>query len=329
MGWRLAEAESAFPPAPETHVELVLLGGSLARQPSALLALRSIGTAGALWVVVGVPVSAAIAALSFSVWVIASFPAMALTAALLGAVQGLWFCLAGQRSKPEYDDLLPLGLLSGGFLGLLGFPPVFSRASIIAARPTVAVFLMAAIVGGLAAGLVAARVLTMPLRGRRFKLGWKVVIGGLIVLTAIDYRFYWPAAAERIAAPEVSRQEIANLSAGDARGSAWAGCYKYQGRLPLGTGGETGQLKVAQTEGMLRVEKWGEPYSLLGGVDRNGRFRFGAEISTGQGTLRVLWQGKFHGNYLEFKRRTTVVNGANDLGARQLTGTAQLTTCYH
>lgn len=62
----------------------------MAQQPSALLGLRNIGTAGALWVMVGVPVAAAIAALSLSLWVIASFPEMALTAALLGAVQGLW-----------------------------------------------------------------------------------------------------------------------------------------------------------------------------------------------------------------------------------------------
>jgi len=302
----------------------------VAQQPSALLAFKSIGTATALWVVVAVPVAGIIAAFSLSVWVIASFPAMALTAAVLGAVQGLCFYLAGRRSEPENDGLRWLGLFSGGFLGVLGFPPVFSRAGIIAARPAVAIFLMAAIVGGLAAGFVSARVLAKPLRGRRLTLGWRVVIGGLIVLTVLDYHFYWPATAERIAVPEVSRQEIMSLSAGNARGSAWAGCYQYQGQLPLGTGGESGQLKIAQSDGVLKVEKWGEAHPLLGGVDRDGRFRFGAEISIGQESYRVLWQGKFHGNWLEFKRRMTVLNGANKyrLGAMQLTGTAQLTQCY-
>jgi len=302
----------------------------MAQQPSALLAFRSIGTASALWVVVGVPVAGVIAALSLSVGVIASFPAMALTAALLGALQGLWFYLAGQRSATQNDGLRQLGLLSGGILGALGFPPVFSRAGIIAARLTVAIFLMAAIVGGLAAGFASARVLAKPLRGRRLNLGWRVGFGGLIVLAVLDYHFYWPATVERIALPEVSLQEVRNLSAGNARGSAWAGCYQYQGQLPLGTGGESGQLKVAQRDGVLKVEKWGEAHPLLGGVDRDGRFRFGAEISLRQDSYRVLWQGKFHGNWFEFKRRTTVLNGANRyrLGAMQLTGTAQLTQCY-
>jgi len=168
---------------------------------------------------------------------------MAVTAALLGALQGLGFYLPGQRSKPEYDGLLALGLFSGGFLGALGFPPVFSHTNIIADRSTVGVFLMAAMVGGVAAGLVSASALAKPLRGRRLTLGWRVVIGGLIILTAIDYHFYWPATAERIAVPEVSRQEITDLSAGNARGSAWTGCYQYQGRLPLHTSGEHGQLK--------------------------------------------------------------------------------------
>jgi len=299
------------------------------QRPSALLPFRSVATAAAVWVVVGVPIAGVIAALRASLWVIASFLEMAFTATVLGVIQGLWFYLAGPRSKPEGDSLVWLGLFSGGFLGVLGFAPVFSRTSIIAARPTVAVFLLAAIVGGCAAGLVSARVLARPLRGRSLTLGWGVVIGSLIVLTAIDYHFYWPSTVERIAAPEVSRKEITNLAPGNAHGSAWAGCYQYQGQLPLGTGGERGQLRVAQTDGVLKVQQWGEAHPFLGGVDRNGRFRFGAEISSGEDTFRVLWQGKFYGNSFEFKRRTTVVKGANNLGATQLTGTAQLAPCYN
>ena len=90
----------------------------------------------------------------------------------------------------------------------------------------------------------------------------------------------------------------------------------------LGTRGEGGQLRVTQTDGLLKVEKGVGPYSLRGGADRNGRFRFGAEISTGQDTLRVLWQGKFHSNSLEFKRGMTAVKGANDVRITQLTPTA-------
>jgi hypothetical protein len=282
-----------------------------------------------VWVVVAVPCAAGIAALRASLWVILSFPEMAICAAVLGAIQGLWFYLAAPRSKPEGDSLVWFGLFSGGFLGVLGFPPVLSRTNIIAALPTAAVFLLAAIVGGVAAGLVSARVLATPLHGRSLALGWKVVFGSLIVLTALDYHFYWPASLERIATLEVSSEEISNLEPGNARGSAWTGCYQYQGQLPLGTGGERGQLRVVQADGVLKVQRWGEPHPLLGGVDRNGRFRFGAEISSGQYTFRVLWQGKFYANSFEFKRRMTVVGERNKLGANQLTGTAQLTTCYN
>ena len=304
-------------------------GDFVVRRPSALSALWSVATAAAVWVVVGVPSAGVIAAWRASLWVILSFPEMAICAAVLGAIQGLWFYLAGLGSKPEGKSIVWLGLYSGGFLGVLGFPPVFSRTNIIAARPTAAVFLLAAIVGGFAAGLVSARVLAAPLRGRTLTLGWRVVFGSLIVLTALDYHFYWPATVERITAPEVSHEEIRNLAPGNAHGSAWTGCYQYQGQLPLGTGGERGQLRVLQTDGVLKVQQWGEAHPFLGGVDRNGNFRFGAEISNGQDTFRVLWQGKFHAHSFEFKRRLTVVKGANNLGATQLTGTAQLTTCYN
>ncbi len=296
---------------------------------SALVGLRSIATAALIWVVVGVPIAGVIAAFSVSAYVFAAYREMALTAATLGASQGLWFYLAGCRSNPDHDNFLRLGLVSGGILGLLGFPPVFSSADIIASRPTVAVLLIAAIVGGVAAGLVSARVLTKPLRGRRLGLGLKAVAGGLVILTTLDYYFYWPETTERIAATEVSRQEIDNLPVGDARGSAWSGCYAYQGRLPLGGGGGSGDLKIAQADGVLKVEvtSMGSTYSLAGGIDRNGRFRFGGEFSLGQNTYREIWQGRFRGTSFNFKRRTTVPRTPYNLGVESLSGTAQLIPC--
>jgi hypothetical protein len=296
------------------------------QRPSALVAFGSIGIAAAMWLVVGAPVAAGIAASFVSFWMLASFPEIAATASVLGAVQGLWFYLAGPgRSKSEYDGFLWLGAFSGSFLGVLGFPPVFSRVGIIAARSTVAVLLLGAIVGGIAAGLVSAHVLTLLLQGRTLKLGWRVVFVGLIIIAATDYLLYWPATTERIAVPEVSRQDITALSAGNARGSQWSGCYEFQGKTPLGQGGGSGLLKVVQNDGVLKVENGRE--SFLGGVDRSGRFRFGAEISERTDTLRILWQGKFHGNSFEFKKRLTVVNGVNSLGINPLTGTGQLVPC--
>jgi hypothetical protein len=299
----------------------------MAQRPSAFLAFRSIGTAAALWLVIGVPVAAVIAAFRASVWVITVVPAMAATACLLGAVHGLWFYLAGQGPKSNYNGFLLLGSVSGGFLGVLAFPPVFSSTNIIATRPTAAFFLMAAMVGGIAAGVIAAHVLYLPLQAQVSTTSRRVVVSGLIliVLAAIDYRFCWPATTERIAAPEVSRQDITGLSAGSARGSQWSGCYEFRGKTPLGQGGAFGLLKVVQTDGLLKVEDGRE--SLMGGVDRDGRFRFGAEITEHTDTLRILWNGKFHDSSFDFSKRLTVVNGVNSLGINPLTGTAQLFPC--
>ena len=296
------------------------------QRPSALVAFGSIGIAAAMWLVVCAPVAAGIAAYLVSFWMLSSFPEIAVTATVLGALQGLLFYLAGSgRSKSEYDGFLWLGAFSGAFLGVLGFPPVFSRAGVIAARPTVAVFILAAIAGGVTAGLVSGHVLTTLLWGRSLNLGRGVVLGGLLVLAAIDYHFYWPATIERIAVPEVSLQDIAGLSAGSARGSQWTGCYEFQGRYPLGTGGQYGRLKLVQTDGVLKVDEGRD--SFLGGVDRDGRFRFGAEITERTDTFRIVWQGRFHGNSFDFNKRLTVVKGVNSLGVNPLTGTGQLIPC--
>lgn len=293
------------------------------------LALRSMGIAAAIWVLVGVPITGLIAALSMSFWVLAAFADMAGTAAVLGAVQGLWFYLVGKRSTPGRDGVLTLGLLSGAFLGALGFRPVFSHTSIIAARPTAALMLAAGVAGGIVSGFIAALILRRRLPTRSSTLRRGIAIGGLLAigLAAIDYFVYWPAAAERIAVPEITHEEIASLSAGNARGSAWAGCYRYQGKLPLGTGGAFGRLKVAQTDGMLKVIDGSDTQPLVGGVDRDGSFRFGGDVRTIRNPLRVLWQGKFNGHSFQFARRVTVVNGENGLGTNPLTGTAELIRC--
>src|SRR6185295_14642983 len=219
---------------------------------------RTITTAAAVWAIVAVPVAAVIAAFRISIWVITSFPEMATTAALLGAVQGLWIYVAGRPSESEYGALRWLGAVSGGVLGLLGFPPVFSRSNIVADRLMVTVFLLAAICGGIAAGLASGRTVTVPVRGRRSTLGRYVVSGCLLVLpiAALDYYFYWPPTADRLPVPRVSHQIVTNLSPGNARGSTWAGCYQYLGQLSRGSGvigKEGGLLKVAQTDGALQA----------------------------------------------------------------------------
>ena len=292
---------------------------------------RSVATAATVWVIAGVPVAALIAAFRVSVWVITAFPEMAATAAVLGAVQGLWLYLAGRPSESGYGGLRWLGLVSGGILGLLGFPPVFSRSNLVADRLLVVVFLLAAICGGIAAGLVSGSVVAVSMRGRRSTLSRSVVVGCLLVLplAALDYHFYWTPTADRLPVPRVSHQAVTNLSAGNARGSTWAGCYEYLGEYSRGGGGigkAGGLFRVEQTDGALQVLNVAAS-PLPGGVDDNGRFRFGAETVAGQDTLRVLWEGRFKGSSLDFTERMTVLRGTDILNTTQLTGTAQRIPC--
>lgn len=282
-----------------------------------------------MWVLIGVPVAALIAAFRIFVWVILALPDMAATAAVLGAVQGLWLYLAGcdERSR----QLRWLGAASGGILGLLGFPPVFSHInSVVADRLMVGIFISAAVCGGIAAGLALSR--RVVGKGSRSPMSARGIAVGcvlLMLLAVIDYQFYWSSTADRLPVSRVSRQTIANLSAGNAEGSTWAGCYQYLGRYSRGSGvlgGEGGVLRVEESNGSLRVlDASANP--LLGGVDRNGSFRFGAERTTGQDTLRVFWEGKFNENSLTLTRRITVLRGMNVLNTTRLRGTGKRIPC--
>jgi len=189
--------------------------------------LKTVATAAGMWLAVGVPVAAVVAAFRVFVWVIFGLPEMMVTAAALGAVQGLWLYLVGRPSTENRGlEWFSMGL--GGVLGLLGFPPVMSRIDgVVVDRLMVAVFLLAAFCGGIAAGFVSTSVVAVPLRNRS-TLVRAAGVGCLLVLllAVLDYRFFWTEAADRLPVAQVSNQAIANISAGDARGSTWSGCYQ-------------------------------------------------------------------------------------------------------
>jgi len=304
------------------------------RLPASLDVFRSIATGAAVWAMVGVPVAAVISAFRVLVWVMYSLPEMVATAAVLGSVHGLWLYLTGRPWESPYGGLRWFAPVSGGILGLLGFPPVFSRINgIVVDRLSVAIFLFAALVGGIAAGFASAKtVVPLQLRGPRSIAGRCLVFGCFLVLpfSAVDYHFYWPPTVDRLPVPRVSHQAVTNIPAGDARGSMWAGCYQYLGHLSRGSGvvgGEGGLLKVEQADGALKVSD-GSAGALLGGINGDGRFRFGAErTAPDHDVLRVLWDGKFEGRSLDFTRRTTGLRGENFLNTTRLTGTAERSSC--
>jgi len=61
------------------------------------------------------PVAAVVAAFHVFVWVISALPEMAATAAVLGAVRGLWLWLVGQPSNTNTATLKKIGYDLAGF----------------------------------------------------------------------------------------------------------------------------------------------------------------------------------------------------------------------
>lgn len=302
-----------------------------------LVAFRTILTTAAVWVCLGVPVAAAISGIVLLFFVILAVPEMAATAAVLGTAQGFCLLVASRWSRsrasasPETKSasIRWFGTISGGVLGLLGFLPVFSHTSIIVKTPAVAVFVGAAISAGTVAGTVCcwklpAKLLSPPAPGRTFAVGGLVVLA----LAAIDYGTYWNATVDRVPVPEVSKTSILQLSAGNATGSGWSGCYDYRGTMSQGSGmlgGESGLVIVKQNDGLLEISRG--PTNWHGGVNKSGRFRAGVETNYGQETMRTLWEGRFANDSFSFTERNTLVRNDRLVNTTKATGTAQRISC--
>jgi hypothetical protein len=303
-----------------------------------LVACRTIVTAAAIWVFLGVPVAAAITGVVLLFFVVLAVPVMAATAAVLGAAQGLCLVVASRwsrsractRREADSAGIRWFGAISGGVLGLLGFLPVYSHTSIVVKTPAVYVFLVAGISAGAVAGTVCCwklpvKLLSPPTPRRTFAVGSLVVLA----LAAIGYGTYWDATVDRLPVPEVSKNSISQLSAGNAKGSVWSGCYDYRGTMSQGsgmTGFEGGLLIVKQNDGLLAISSSRET-NWHGGVNESGRFRAGVETNYGQDTLRTLWEGRFASNSFNFTKRDSLVRDGRLVNTTKAAGTAQRISC--
>ena len=74
---------------------------------------------------------------------------------------------------------------------------------------------------------------------------------------------------------------------GNARGTAWSGCFSYEGRAfgpTSGAGTSGGSAQFVQQDGALRlVLGWDREF--IGGIDRKGQFRVGREQITNDGSI--------------------------------------------
>jgi hypothetical protein len=291
---------------------------------------RTILTSAAIWVFLAVPVAAGISFLAVSLLIIYAVKEMVATAAVLGAVQGLCLFLMAKWSRPvpgsspeNPNRCSWFGALFGGALGLLGFVPVYSYTSISGAFWLVIIFLIAAISGGAVAGMVCCGGISARLRCS-VALGRSFVLASLFMLTlaVADYKMYWHGLDDQHPTPLLA---LTNLSAGDARGTAWSGCYDYSARISDGSGGEGGILSIRQQDGGLNISD-PDGASFRGGVDRNGHFRAGAKTGYDGYTIRILWTGTFGMNSFTATKRDTWV-GHWKINTMKMAGTAKRVSC--
>jgi hypothetical protein len=295
-----------------------------------LISCRELLIAATTWVFLAVPVAAAISAIGLSLMFMFVLKEMAATAVVLGATHGLWVLLAGGSSRfaasglpgPKKFGFRWFGAISGGVLGLLGFLPVYSCTSVNMDYPSIILLVAAGICGGVVAGLVFCSISFARLSNPP-AIAQSLIVGSLLVLAiaAIEYAVYWNPLVDRLPLLKVS---VANLSAGDAKGADWSGCYQYFGILSDRSGAEGGQLVVKQKDGLLEISERGESPA-RGGISQEGRFRAGAETSENGITFRTLWEGRF-GSGLVFTKRTTAFGG-RWLNIRSVKGVAQGTSC--
>lgn len=302
------------------------------------LPCKMIAKSVAIWVFIGVPVAATISATRVSVFVIDAIPAMAAAAAVLGAAFGVCLLLICpwsqstivERFKTRHSHLRWFGAIFGGLCGLLGFPPVYSHNSINAPFSWIITFAGAAIIAGVASGVICcAKLPAAPVS--RSAIGRSIIVGtvALLAVAAVDYKLFWKATVDALPVPEVSRNAITSLAAGDAKGRVWSGCYDYEGKTSIGSGAqgtEGGLLIVQQNDGHLDISDLRNTH-WIGGVDKNGHFRVGVESRFSDDILRTVWDGNFRSTFFTFTGRGTLMSSSKVINTTRITGTAQRISC--
>jgi hypothetical protein len=274
----------------------------------------------AIWCSVGLGVAALISALAIFVWAIYVFSVAWRSAAILGAIHGIWLYFEREHWS-SVEQHVRFGMLTGALLGLLAFAPSYIQTGILPSRGwlDIAIYIAAAVLGGLTAGGVNAR--TFPVtsrpqitsrRGRRILFACLLFLGG----GALEYSCYWPSLLRKLPIASLNESSVSNLPAGDAQGTGWSGCFQYLGEYFWSSGvvgGEGGVAYVQQKDGALDISLGGSRPHLIGGAAADGRFWAGAQAPVSQGeVVRTLLKGRFvDKDHLEYSlRRTYLKNGS-------------------
>jgi hypothetical protein len=283
-----------------------------------LRALGNVARGAIIWCTVGVGIAALISSLVLFVWAIFVVTVAAPIAALLGSVQGLWLYLERLHWKNSRERVR-FGWMSGAALGLLGFAPSYIHIEVLPSHGwlDIAIFLAAALFGGMAAGGVTALLTpTSDCPQAASRSARRVLVGSLLILAGalIEYSVYWPALVRKLPILRLDESSVVNLPDGNARGSLWSGCFQYNGETFWASGmvgSEGGAAFVQQKDGALQVSLGDSAGRLSGGVDEDGRFWAGAQAPVGHGeTLRTLLRGRFlDKDHIEYSLRRSYLKG--------------------
>jgi hypothetical protein len=230
------------------------------RWAQVLIPLGSVARGALIWCTVGTGVAALISSLMIFVWAIFVIKVAAPIAALLGSVQGFWLYVE-RLHWSNSQERVRFGWMSGAALGLLGFALSYIEIEILPSHGwrDIAIFLAAALFGGMAAGGVTAKLTPAPNAPPVVSGGARRILVGILLIVAgawIEYSLYWPALIRKLPIPRLDESSVVDLPAGNARGSLWSGCFQYNGESFWASGmvgGEGGAAFVEQKGGALRV----------------------------------------------------------------------------
>lgn len=297
--------------------------------PQLLNALGMLALGALIWCTLGSGVAALISSLVLFVYAVFVVTAAARIAALLGAVQGLWIFLERHSWKTSRQRVR-FGCVSGAAFGLLGFAPAYIHTEILPPHGWwgIAVFLIAALLGGMAAGAVTAMLVATPDTPQATSGHIRrILVGSLLVLAgaSIEHALFWPALNQKLPITALDESSVVNLPAGNARGSLWSGCFQYNGQMFWASGvvgKEGGEAFVQQNDGGLIISFAGSSDKLTGGVNEDGEFWAGAQSSIGQGeTLRTLIRGRLADkDHLEYSLRRTYRRGTKFQNSTRVDG---------
>jgi hypothetical protein len=244
------------------------------------------------WAITAVAVATLVCFLAFYFYALFFIRFMIVPALALGLFHSVWVYLE-RKHFADASDASFFGTVSGGFAGLLGFPPAFANVTdVIFGWSGIAVLIAASVIGGAIAGRTWVGFVHNPTAAAR-RPQKRFARGALLLVTmfVLEIAVYGPVLRLKLPVWIVLKRDVIGLRAGNARGSSWSGEFQYSSTSSHGSGiqGTSGGIMtIVHDNGHIAIANVASK-DLEGGIDSNGRFWAGSET----GRLRTRLDGKF------------------------------------